>query len=201
MDQALGDVMLANEGVLRLLEFKRSTASVQKEVTKRQLLERALASDKSMLAISREVHWYIESEDICGSFSANAIPYLDFEMRQLPRRPMESFTEEVAAAATSSVVSSERRALYSEYLELVAFAQGGLQGASGGLIVCVNADGVLDYVVLPDLRDIVLDHRLVCEAYFDGNRQAQLQQGRARVRSLDGARSAPSFQRGRDFER
>jgi hypothetical protein len=60
MDQILGDVLLANPGVCRLIEFNRHARLTKKEFRKLDALHKALdGSDRSDFAraISRSVHW------------------------------------------------------------------------------------------------------------------------------------------------
>jgi hypothetical protein len=189
IDHALGDLMVANAGVTRLIEFKRERNASEKEETKRTILSRALLGDPHMQEISREIHWYIETSEAVTSFVSRVVPYLDFADPRVKATTIEQFTASVAAEAVAKEVGAETQAAYERYVNLVAVSHGGLQGASGGLIVNYSEEHGLRYVLVADIRDLLLDHRLVREAYFERVRQQVMelnreQAVRARGRTL-----------------
>lgn len=181
LDQRLGDLMVANQGVTRLLEFKRSKNDSTKEETKRQLLQRTLGDDQQMLAVSREIHWYIESSESTSNFVSRVVPYVDFFDEELLGSTMEEFTSSVASDAVSKVIDDATRASYEAYLATVAVANGGLQGASGGLVVNLSREHGLRYVLVADVRDLLLDHGLVRKAYFEQVPQTTIELERERA--------------------
>ncbi|WP_116611929.1 hypothetical protein [Paraburkholderia unamae] len=175
IDQALGDLMVANTGVTRLIEFKRERNASEKEETKRQLLSRALVGNPHLQAISREIHWYIETSDEANSLVSRVVPYLDFADTRAEATTIEHFTASSAADAVARVIDAETQAAYKQYVNLVAVSQGGLQGASGGLIVNYSQKDGLRYVLVADIRDLLLNHRFVREAYFEQVRQQAIE--------------------------
>ncbi|MEN8515459.1 hypothetical protein [Burkholderia sp. RS02] len=204
IDRALGDLMFANAGVTRLLEFKRSKNDSEKEATKRVILSRTLVDDAYMQAISREIHWYIETSEEAASLVSRVVPYLDFADKRVVGTTIEKFTNATALDAVSKEIDAETRAAYEEYINLVAVSHGGLQGASGGLIVNYTKEHGIRYVPVADIRDLLLNHRLVREVYFERMQAKDIEQRRenavrAKVRGIsltrEMERDGPSFSR------
>jgi hypothetical protein len=48
----------------------------------------------------------------------------------------------------------DKSAIHSRYLDVVAKSQGSIKGASGGMIVSVDHEGVVNYAVVEDLREL-----------------------------------------------
>ena len=64
-DQCVGDVLMELGGTIRILEFKRATNKSAKERAKARQLACAL-QDSSLAhleAVSRQIHWYVETKD------------------------------------------------------------------------------------------------------------------------------------------
>lgn len=55
MDPPLGDVLIENAGVTRLIAFKREQNDSMKEETKRLMLERILGGNARLQSVSREI--------------------------------------------------------------------------------------------------------------------------------------------------
>jgi hypothetical protein len=200
LDERLGDVMVANAGVTRLIEFKRKKNDSIKEETKREVLSRALGTDKHMLAISREIHWYIETSEAEGAFVSTVVPYIDFMDETVPAITIERFTSSVANEAVSRVIDEAARASYAAYLTLVSVAHGGLQGSSGGLLINLSQEHGLRYVLVSDIRDLLLDHSLVREAYFERVQQQAMELKREHAVRSRGLSLKKSIDRGFEYE-
>lgn len=186
MDHALGDLLVENAGVTRLIEFKREQNDSEKEEAKRLKLSRALVEDLDMQTISRQIHWYIETSEKAASLVSRVVPYLDFADAKVVATTIERFTESAGRDAVSKEIDAETHAAYKRYLKLVAYSHGGLQGASGGLIVSYSKDKGIRYVLLTDVRDLLLDHRLVREAYFERVRRHAMELNRERTMKYRG---------------
>ncbi|MDH6148250.1 MULTISPECIES: hypothetical protein [Paraburkholderia] len=186
MDHALGDLMVANAGVTLLIEFKRERNDSEKEEAKRLKLSRALVEDLYMQTISRQIHWYIETSEKAASLVSRVVPYLDFADTKVVARTIEGFTESAGHDAVSKEIDAQTHAAYETYLKLVAYSHGGLQGVSGGLIVSYSKDKGIRYVLLTDVRDLLLDHRLVREAYFERVRRHATELNRERTMKYRG---------------
>src|SRR4051794_36391557 len=84
-DRLLGDVLLANAAVWRLIEFKRAGKLTRKERRKLSVLRNGVSNNNLELdlsPLSREIHWYIEIEEpkVLGKpLVSRACPYLDFD--------------------------------------------------------------------------------------------------------------------------
>ncbi|SEK06033.1 hypothetical protein [Paraburkholderia diazotrophica] len=167
MDRPLGDVLVENAGITRLIEFKREQNESVKEETKRLKLSRALQGDSRMQSVSREIHWYIETSESVANLVSRVVPYLDFADDDATTTTLERFTESSGRDAVMRAIDDETHAAYKQYLKLVAYSHGELQGASGGLVVSYSKDEGIRYVLLSDVRDLLFDHRLVREAYFE----------------------------------
>lgn len=200
MDRPLGDVLIENAGVTRLIEFKREQNDSVKEETKRLMLERALGGNVRLQSVSREIHWYIETSEKVESLVSRVVPYLDFSDSKAAATTLEQFTDWSGRAAVMRTIDDQTHVAYKHYLELLAYSHGGLQGASGGLVVTYNKDIGIRYILLTDIRDLLLSHRLVREAYFERVRQQAKElnhQRRAQhqglSRKLELKRDGPSF--------
>ncbi|WP_340613910.1 hypothetical protein [Xenorhabdus thailandensis] len=67
-DKELGDMLLEFPSVVRLIEFKNSASSLEKEKKRCEQLTVAIGEHEILKKISREVHWYVETkpfEEIC----------------------------------------------------------------------------------------------------------------------------------------
>lgn len=200
MDRALGDVLIENAGVTRLIEFKREQNESVKEETKRLKLSRAVVRDPRMQSISREIHWYIETSESVASLVSRVVPYLDFADDDVAATTLEQFTESSGRDAVMRTIDEETNAAYKRYLKLVAYSHGELQGASGGLVVSYSKDKGIRYVLLADIRDLLFDHRVVREIYFERVRRHAKELNHSRVlkhrglsQTLELERDGPSF--------
>ena len=61
-DKELGDMLLEFPGVVKVLEFKNAKNPSKKEKRRVEKLEKALKDNERMKYVSREIHWYIETE-------------------------------------------------------------------------------------------------------------------------------------------
>src|SRR5215472_14645009 len=63
LDERLGDVLVENARLIRLIEFKRTTnrRALKKETEKRDRLAKALESG-NLQPISRRLHWFVGSD-------------------------------------------------------------------------------------------------------------------------------------------
>jgi hypothetical protein len=83
-DRLLGDVLLANAGTCRLIEFKRAGKLTRKEMRKLAVLRDGLeksGSREEAEELSRQIHWYVEIREprvIGQAVVTRACPYLDF---------------------------------------------------------------------------------------------------------------------------
>ena len=168
LDKVLGDVLVSNPRVLRLIEFKRLANDSDKEETKLESLASALSRREHLKQVSRKIHWYAESEMRESLFRTRVIPYLDHREAELDAAgrtlDLAAFIDTIADDALHSpAVSSEEEGIYKEYLYVVCHCQGGVSTSSGGLLLQVTADNKLHYVAISDLRHLLLKYESVIQ--------------------------------------
>lgn len=160
-DTLLGDLLLEFPGVLRLIEFKANANKSTKEKSRHRALRGAVAVDSKQEAISRKVHWYIETEpsEIPGrAFTSRIVPYLDAYPAEAARGSLESFIDTLAAEAIGKQPSTTREA-EAKYLQWVRLFQGDGEVGTGGILVVVDKDGGMHYAQLLDMLEFRLTHR------------------------------------------
>ncbi|AQT03866.1 hypothetical protein JK169_14095 [Acetobacter persici] len=163
-DTLLGDLLLEFPGVVRLIEFKAHDNRSGKELARHKALSAGLARDPEMQAISRSIHWYIESFPSEKGMEARIVPYLDAFPKRNELRRLESFIDETATEVVEkkSGISKEAAA---QYLRWVRMTQGTGEVGSGGLLLVADTDGTLHYAQLLDLLELRLEHRLWIDRY------------------------------------
>lgn len=181
-DKSIGDVLLQGARVLRIIEFKRAKNDDAKEASKLLHLRRTLSlpENRDLVGISRKVHWFIKSRGGDNRLDIQIVPYLDFMLPQQAETDLQRFIEEIIEAAHSSLDHAEH---YARYLKVVAYSQGSISGSSGGLIVCINEEGKVSYVVVDDLRDLRLTLSKLHEFYLQRQMQPALEKPRQITRS------------------
>ncbi|WP_181359670.1 hypothetical protein [Vibrio splendidus] len=156
-DKELGDMLLEFPGVVRLIEFKNSASSLEKEKKRCEQLTVAIGDREFLKRISREVHWYVETkpfEEICLN---NIKPYLDAFSVAPSVHTIESFISDITksvACPRSTILADELEA----YLALVSKCQGSGKIGTGGLIISVSKGG-LRYVQFSDIMELRLQHK------------------------------------------
>lgn len=166
LDKQAGDVLLRGACSMRLLEFKRLQNDYGKEISKLRHLEAALSNQSmaDLISTSRKVHWFVESNNLKSKFEVNIRPYLDLENPKIEGPSLNKFIAEFVDEGFSAHVSDEKN--FSRYLTLLSLCQGTPNGASGGLIVVVDAEGIFHYAVVEDLRELGLELRRYHDRYL-----------------------------------
>ncbi len=162
-DTALGDVLIAFPGTLRLIEFKAKGNYSSKEADRYQKLSIVLQKMPQMKNISRKVHWYVETAPSpLSGVETFFSPYLDaFDTKTHKRQPfsLEKFIESVADDAISPQ-EQERPQVEKDYLKLVRWCQGVEETGVGALIVIVGSGGGMEFVALEDLMELNMSYSL-----------------------------------------
>lgn len=193
-DTLLGDLLLEFPGVIRLLEFKAQDNRDSKERSRHQMLSAGLRGKPEFQAISREVHWYVETAPSAEhGVIARIVPYLDaFPRERAKHDRLEMFIERLAREIVEdrAISRSDREAAY---LRWVKYTQGGGMVGSGGLILVADANGSLRYAQLLDMLELRLSHRQWIELHQQRvQRELALEQelahrlDQARKRSIGG---------------
>jgi hypothetical protein len=167
LDQSLADVLVKNPGVVRLIEFKRATNKSVKEKVKLDQLSTSLTAVPSLThlsAVSRGIHWYVESDFRESHPKYRIMPYLDFLSSQARTEypQLDTFVEAVAREAANSVVNAEQMRAYDDYLKLVWRCHGSSR-SSGTLLLKVAAEGKIEYAAVDDVRDLFQPSGIVIE--------------------------------------
>lgn len=155
-DKALGDVLLEFPGVVRLIEFKNKKSDKEKEKTRLKLLEIALSGEDKMIDISRQIHWYIETEPSKDSCFNRIVPYLDaFNNEVYGEDTIEPYIEKIVQEINKPLDNSKQQDV-KNYLKLIQMTQGSSSTGTGGLIINITEKGIR-YVQITDLLDLRLN--------------------------------------------
>lgn len=160
LDGLIGDVYLRYPGVIRILEFKRSSNTSPKELAKHTSLCAALGSaDYSGLErLSRRVHWYVESVEADPVWTTHACPYIDMAKALTGTEPdLGWLTDDFARAAVGRVEPEFVPADVVRYLQAIALFAGTKGTSSSGIVVAVDGTGTVRWLPLQSVRDLRLD--------------------------------------------
>lgn len=165
-DTLLGDLLLGFSGVTRLIEFKAQGNRSSKEKARHTKLCEAMTENPDLEAVSRRIHWYIETATSeKEGLIAHIVPYLDaFPAEKKEQERIETFIEALATDVVSGH-AKDTRAEEAAYLRWVRLTQGDGKIGSGGLLLVADADGALHYAQLLDLSDLRLKHPLWLELH------------------------------------
>lgn len=149
-DQLLGDVLLDFCGVVRLLEFKAEGANQKKELGKHAGLKRII-EDMGLSEVSREVHWYVETNATPDSLALLTAPYLDAFPREnlLKNQKLEDLVESTAQAIADRQTSFTG-AQISQYLLAIKTVSGKTSSGTGGLLLLAEPGAALKFAPLED---------------------------------------------------
>jgi hypothetical protein len=155
-DKALGDVLLEFPGVVRLIEFKNKKSDKEKEKTRLKLLEIALKDQVKMIEISKQIHWYIETEPNKYSCFNRIVPYLDaFNNEVYGEYTLEVYIENMVKEINEPLDTSKHQDI-KNYLKLIQMTQGSSNIGTGGLIINITEKGI-KYIQITDLLDLRLN--------------------------------------------
>lgn len=167
-DTLLGDLLLEFPGVVRLIEFKAEDNRESKELGRHRKLSAGMSGKVDLQAVSREVHWYVETAPSTEhGVAARVVPYLDaFPREKTKRDRLETFIERLAreVAEERPRARADREAAY---LQWVKRTQGDGMVGSGGLILVADANGTLHYAQLLDMLEMRLSHRQWIELHHE----------------------------------
>lgn len=156
-DKELGDMLLEFPGVVMVLEFKNAKNPSKKEKKRVEKLEKALIDDERMQYVSRNIHWYIETEpfeEICVN---RIVPYLDAYNETIGMYTLEKFIRSISNEVNnpkSGITHEEQK----NYLSLISTCQGSGAIGTGGLIVSVSKEGI-NYVEFSQIEQLQLQHK------------------------------------------
>lgn len=177
-DKRLGDLFVRFPGLLRLLEFKQRDADHGKEQERHRKLVASLERLPRAALVSREVHWFVETEPVEKTFVSRIVPYLDAYPRKDGQSDFGSFINQTADAATVEPQFTEEE--LNNYLRHVCFTNKAGEAGSGGLVTSISKDGELYYAELTSIHDLdlsrkkVIANRLRADEVLELERQREL---------------------------
>jgi hypothetical protein len=197
LDRSLGDVFIRFTGAVRLFEFKRSTASKLKELRKLTVLQAAIRNRPDLRALSRQIHWYVETKKDHPDFSISARPYLDMVDRKMPVLDLAGTIRDVVDQALAAQPEDNAR-LVDEYLKAVALFAGERTGSSSGVLVAMDGKGGIQWVAVDDIRDLnATPMQLFERSRFERQKSLELERERSLPRQRSLSRSGPSLDHSR----
>jgi hypothetical protein len=184
LDRSVGDVLLRGANVLRVLEFKRKKSDHYKEYAKLEHLSRALSveNNRDLIPLSRQVHWFLESEGADGQFDLKIVPYLDFRRPECVSIDFTAFVNGIVAGMRTHNYLAHQ---FQRYLNTLAASQGANDSSSGGLVVTVDETGIVRYIVVEDLRELALTLTQLHSLYLQREKVNEQTQEHTRERSYD----------------
>lgn len=118
----------------------------------------ALLDQEEMKIVSREVHWYIETEPTSELCYNRIVSYLDaFNSSVFGKHTIDTYIDEMV----SEILNPSFSIAYQDvknYLKLIQMTQGSSDIGTGGLIINITSQGI-KYVQLSDLMDLRLSHK------------------------------------------
>lgn len=207
-DTILGDVLAEFSGTVLLYEFKRSRGKDAKEHSKARDLRILMNHSPDLEAVSRAVHWYVVSQPATAKTEPqiHLLPYLDIGTdANAACQPLSQYVNELAELIANKDRPRIDRERIKAYLRQVAALSKGDQGAVGGMLVAVDSQGAIRYVVVDDIRDLGLDHSSFLtreegrqQAREDAHEQRREQAAHTVRDSGDIGRTKPERDKGRD---
>jgi hypothetical protein len=171
-DRTLADVLLANDGVCRIIEFKRAGKFSAKERWKLEALRAAIAQDEDpelTEELSRWIHWYVEIEaptTLGEPLLSSACCYLDADDDTADRTDIHQFAASTAEGACGEALNSDQRHNIGWYVRWISRLFGAIErrdsadrGASGlrpsratTLLVSVHETNGVVWMAVPSIE-------------------------------------------------
>ena len=161
-DAVLGDLLFEAPGLLRIIEFKQRSNTDPKEEVRHANVRMGLSGSPEMTLVSRQVHWFVETQPTQDHFLARIVPYLD----AFPRTDEQHDFAAFVAATAEAAVSTQQQFAFDEmnnYLGWLASLHKSGTVSSGGLVVKLSPDGTLHYVALVSVMELVLSRQSVMQ--------------------------------------
>jgi hypothetical protein len=159
LDMEIGDVLLEFPGIIRIIEFKQVSNSSEKEPIRVENLTNSIKENNKLLAISRAIHWFVETDPKKNTFVSRIVPYLNAYSRvESLYDSLEEFIEKIAEEAVQETQEFSPDDLR-EYLDFIQLTLGKGTTGSGGLIFAVDKKGNLGFLQLTNMRQLRLQHR------------------------------------------
>lgn len=161
-DAVLGDLLFKAPGLLRIIEFKQRSNTDPKEKVRHANVWVGLTGSPEMTQISRQVHWFVETQPTHDHFLARIVPYLEAFPRTDEQHDFAAFIAATADAAVSDQAPSSVDEM-NNYLGWLAGLHKSGTVSSGGLVVKLSPDGTLHYVALVSVMELMLSRQSVMQ--------------------------------------
>lgn len=189
-DVALGDLLFEAPGMLWVFEFKlRENTDGQKKEEKRHAeLKAQLDLLPELYNVSREVHWYIETDvtkdhkiGTKQNFVSCIEPYIDAFPRgdNESERDFAGFINQVASETVTPTASATQAEMKAYLAMLAVLHTDGVR--SGGLVVKILPDGTLHYADLVSVTELYLSR----EKMIEMRQELSVQREQGRQKSLE----------------
>jgi hypothetical protein len=184
LDPLLGDLLIANARLVRLIEFKRELNKSLKEQTKLVVLKRLLLADidSRLESISRKNHWYVQT-NFNRWESSVIVPYLDLES-PVGDRDLVRFVQETANALAGPAMTEQEFADWQWYMQKVTefFGSSRIPRTTGGLLFAVNAKGEAAYFKFRDIIELAMTPRQVLRRIHSEREEMKMEREEQRLR-------------------
>ncbi|WP_428486462.1 hypothetical protein [Rhodopila sp.] len=186
-DKPLGDVLISQAKLVRLVEFKRERNKSRKERAKLAVLRPVLQCKENahLVAISREIHWYIQTNFTVAA-SSIVVPYLDLEN---PNGDCDLawLVEEIGEAMLGPGMSDAELESLQLYMQILATCAGERKPGkrSGALIITSDASGKTQYFPVRDVRELAMTPQQVFREYSMDVQRLKIEQARHMEHRLD----------------
>jgi hypothetical protein len=136
LDPLLGDLLIANARLVRLIEFKRELNKSPKERVKLVVLQRLLVTEAyaRLESISRKAHWYVLT-NFNKWQSSVIVPYLDLES-PVGDRDLAQFVQETANALAGPGMTEQELSDWRVYIQKVTEFVGPAGSARRQAVCC-----------------------------------------------------------------
>jgi hypothetical protein len=161
LDKRLGDLVLGCAGSMRILEFKRAQNKSDKEINKQKFLERYLDSPdcQHLKPVSRQIHWYVETQDDDAHLDASIVPYIEFPGNDKCCMSISAFIEETANQIFTENADGNMNIQHGEYLKMLWHRDSkplDNDPTYGALIIQLSNGGPLQFAAIKDFRRLFM---------------------------------------------
>jgi hypothetical protein len=156
-DKKVGDLMLEFAGAVRIVEFKRVEASLDKELEKLHQLRQVLPEELEVL--SRDLHAFVLTHDDGSLENAEVRPYIDFNSGVPAGSNAKAFLDALVADVKAGR-PKYKGVQIKRYLDILGNWSDVSSGTSG-FIVAVDSDGTVHQLPIEDFRELRLQVDLI----------------------------------------
>jgi hypothetical protein len=168
LDKSLADVLLANAGLCRLIEFKRKGKLTTKETMKLTALRDGLRTAPGYETHSRQIHWFVQIDEpkMLGELLVTkACPYLDFS-DDPEFIDINAFAQSIAQEACLETPDDELRSLRARHIRWVAKTFTNIErtakeaeeekASTGTLAIAVDENGRTSWFAVPSIEYVLM---------------------------------------------